>query len=56
MAVSCSGGGAVPAVAVGVCVTSVTGASGITGAIAGTKAVIEGWDTGVYGVGYGGGS
>jgi hypothetical protein len=56
VAVGCSGGGIVPAVAVGVCATGVTGASGITGAIAGTKAVIEGWDTGVCGVGYGGGS
>jgi hypothetical protein len=40
--VSYSGGGIVLVVAVGVCVTSITGASSITGVITGTKAVIEG--------------
>jgi hypothetical protein len=42
VAVSYSGGGIILVVIVGVYVTSVTGASGITGIIIGTKAVIEG--------------
>jgi hypothetical protein len=42
VAVGYSGSGIVLVVIVGVCVTSVTGASSITGVIIGTKAVIEG--------------
>ena len=42
MAVSYSGGGIVPAVIIGVYVTSITGISSITGIITGIKAVIEG--------------